>query len=171
MRSRRSKTLRRFGLCRYQAQRYCQKWRITRSNPPNCQRDTNLMLKRARCRQSVRHQDTKYEDLEAMLRRVLKQSLAELGIPGAGSSGKDTSAGPRRGRGYQPPGRNGTKKPPEPKPAEKAPSSPNSSAPPAGSGGDNPKEPRPPVSCYACGLPGYISRFCPNCAGNGKRGA
>ena len=88
---------------------------------------------------AVGEKDTKYEDLEAMLRRVLKQSLSELGSPGADSSGKNTSAGPRRGRGYQPPGRSGTKKPTEPKPDEKAPSSPNSSAPPAAPEGTIPK--------------------------------
>ena len=49
---------------------------------------------------AVGEKDSKYEDLEQMLRRVLKQSLSEIGGPGAERSGKNTSAGPRRGRDY-----------------------------------------------------------------------
>ena len=120
---------------------------------------------------AVGGKDTKYEDLEQMLRRVLKQSLSELGSPRAESSGKNTPAGPRRGRGYQPSGRNETKKSSDPKTEAKAPSQQNSSAPTPSSGVDAPKEPRPPLSCYSCGLPGFIARFCPNCSGNGKRDA
>ena len=109
---------------------------------------------------AIGEKDSKYEDLEQMLRPVLKQSLSEMGGTGAERSGKN---------GYQPSGRSGTKKSSEPKTEEKVPSPPNGSAPPPSSGGNTPKEPRPPVCCYSCGLPGFICRFCLNCSGNGKR--
>ena len=118
---------------------------------------------------AVTEKDPKYENLEEMIRRVLKQSLAQMSPPGTERTGKTTSAGPRGGRSYQPTGRNGTKKPPEPK-TEKAQSAQSNSASPASTGANNAKEPRPPLSCYTCGLPGYIVRFCPNCSGNAKGG-
>ena len=116
---------------------------------------------------AVGEKDPKYENLEDLLRRVLKQSLSEMGSSGVERSGKNRSAGLRRGCGYQASGRNGTKKSPEPK-TEKTSSSQNSSAP---TGVNTPKEPRPLLSCYSCGLPGYIARFCPNYSGNAKGGA
>ena len=79
---------------------------------------------------TVGKKDFKYENLEQMLRRVLKQSLSQMGGPGEERSGKITPAGPRRGRGYQPSGWSGTKKSSEPKTDEKAPNQQNSSAPP-----------------------------------------
>ena len=83
---------------------------------------------------AVGEKDSKYEDLEQMLRRVLKQSLFEMGRPGAERHGEKTCAGPRRGRGYQASGRSGTKKSFEPKTEEKAPNQQNSSAPSPSSG-------------------------------------
>ena len=118
---------------------------------------------------AVGEKDTKYEDLEAMLRRVLKQSLSEFASPRTESSGKSTPPGPRRGRGHQASGRHGAKQSPEPK-TEKAPSSQSNSAPPESTGAEDPKETRPPIKCYSCGLPGFIARFCPNCSENDKRG-
>ena len=118
---------------------------------------------------AVEGKDPKHENMEELIRRVLKQSLSEMASPGAECSGKKTLAGPRRGRSNQPSGRNGAKKSPEPK-SEKAQNVQNSSAPPAPTGANTPKELRPPLSCYSCGLPGYIARFCPNCSGNAKGG-
>ena len=116
---------------------------------------------------AVGEKDAKQESLEEMLRRVLKQSLSEIRSPGVERSGKNTSAGPRRGRGHQPQGRGGTKKSPEPK-SKTVPGSQSSSAQPANTGNDAPKEQRPPIKCYSCGLQGYIARFHPNCSGNAK---
>ena len=106
----------------------------------------------------VREKDFKHEGLEQMLWRVLKHSLLEMVGSRVDPPGKNTSAGPRVGRVYQPSGRNWARKSPESKPEEKALSLQNSSAPPASSGGTTPKEPRPPLSCYSCGLPGFIAR-------------
>ena len=70
---------------------------------------------------AVGEKDHKYENLEELLRCVLKQSFSETGSPGVERPGNNTSAGPRRGHGYQAAGRNGTKKFPDPK-TEKTPS-------------------------------------------------
>ena len=118
---------------------------------------------------AVEEKHAKNEDLEQMLRCVLKQLLPIGRSSGADRSGKSTIAGPHRGRGYQPPGRNGTRKSPEPK-SEKGKGATEPSAPNPNSGSDTPKEQRPTLRCYSCGLPGYIARFCPNCKGNERRG-
>ena len=47
--------------------------------------------------------------------------------------------------------------------------SPSSPASPKDPGGNPPREPRPQLTCYSCGLPGYIARYCPQGSGNGKR--
>ena len=104
---------------------------------------------------AVGEKDAKHEDLEQMFLRVLKKGLEEFAGPRAESSGKNPPPGPRRGRSYQASVRHGTKKSPEPK-TEKAPSSQSNSAPPASTGAEDPKEPRPPIKCYSCGLPGFI---------------
>ena len=44
---------------------------------------------------------TKSENVEDMIRRLLKEILSELVSPGEESSRKKTPSGPRRGRGYQ----------------------------------------------------------------------
>ena len=108
---------------------------------------------------------TKSENLEEMIRQLLKESLSELVSPGGESSGKKTPSGPRRGRGYQSSGRAGGTKPPETFQWTKAAGSPSSPASPKNPGGIPPREPRPPLTCYSCGLPGYIASYCPNCSG------
>ena len=50
---------------------------------------------------AVEGKDPKQENLEQLIRRVLKQNLSEVASPGAERSGKKTSAGPRRVRGNQ----------------------------------------------------------------------
>ena len=119
---------------------------------------------------AIEEKHAKNEDLEQMLRRVLKQLLPDRGSSEADRSGKSTADGPRRGRGYQPTGRNGTRKSPEPK-SERGKGATEHSTPNPNSGSDTPKGPRPPPICYSCGLPGYIARNCPNCSGNAKGGA
>ena len=113
---------------------------------------------------------TKSENLEEMIRRLLKESLSGLVSPGGESSGKKMPSGPRRGRGYQSSGRTGGTKPLETSQGIKAAGSPSSPASPKDPGGNPPREPRPQLSCYSCGLPGYIARYCPQYSGNGKRG-
>ena len=166
MRSRRSKTRRLFDLRPCQQPLYCLKWRISHSRSTTHREGISHDAKDSKLAE-VGEKDAKHADLEQMFLRVLKKGLEEFIGPRAESSGKNTPPGPRRGRGYQASGRHGAKKSPEPK-TEKAPSSQSNSAPPASTGADDPKEPRPPIKCYSCGLPGFIAQFCPNCLGNGK---
>ena len=114
--------------------------------------------------------EPKSEDLEDILRRVLKQSLAELASPRGEHLSRHTPGGPRRGRGHQPPGRTGAQRPPAPTPDGRDASSTGNSAQPANLGGRTPGEPRTPLSCYSCVKIGYMAKHCPNCSGNGKGG-
>ena len=61
---------------------------------------------------TVGKKDSKYEDLEQMLQHAMKHSLSELAGPRVERSGKNTSAGSRKGHGYQSSGQNGAKKSP-----------------------------------------------------------
>ena len=63
---------------------------------------------------AVGMKDPESENLEELLRRVIKQSFAEIASSSVEYPGKHASAGPRRGRGYQPPGRFGVQWPPNP---------------------------------------------------------
>lgn len=56
---------------------------------------------------------SKQESLEELFRRVLKQSLAEVGSAKGNTSGRTSPSNSLKGRGYRPPNRFGPKKPPE----------------------------------------------------------
>ena len=53
---------------------------------------------------AVGMEDPESEDLEELLRRVIKQSFAEMASSSVEYSRKHAPAGPRRGHGYQSPG-------------------------------------------------------------------
>ena len=112
--------------------------------------------------------EPKSEDLEDMLRRVLKQSLAELASPRGKHPSRHAPGDPRRGRGHQPPGRTGAQSPRAPTPDGRVTSSRGDSAQHVNPRGRTPGEPRPPLNCYSCGKIGYMARHCPNCSENGK---
>ena len=114
---------------------------------------------------AVGDEDPKPEDWEELLRRVLRQSLAEMASSSVEHPKKHASAGPCRGRGYQPSGRSEAQRPPTPDRCGKGASSRGNYAPTTYPEGNPPREQRPPLSCYSCGQLGYKARYCPNCSG------
>ena len=80
-------------------------------------------------------EDSESDDLEELLRRVIKQSFAEMAGSSVEYPGKHAPAGPRRGRGYQPAGRFGVQRPPNPNQTGKEASSRGNYAPSTHPGG------------------------------------
>ena len=117
---------------------------------------------------AVSMEDPESEDLEELLRRVIKQSFAEIASSSVEYPRKHAPAGPRRGRGYQPSGRFGIQRPPNPNQTGKDASSRGNCTSSTNPGGNPPMEQRPPLSYYSCGQLGYIARHCPNCSGKGE---
>ena len=96
-------------------------------------------------------EDPESEDLEELLRRVIKQNFAEMASSSVEYPRKHAPAGPRRGRGYQPPGRFVVQRPPNPNQTGKDASSRGNYTSSTNPGSNPPMEQRPPLSCYSCG--------------------